>query len=209
MDKILVALIFLTWASVGTIAKISHIAGGFLDQLSLDEWRTVHSGIRVGYWFPSKRSLGASLDDFPDTVSDRLLVGLGDALGGTDSVRLYDQYLSGYSGSDQAVMLFCAENSMRMALTDAKYWSFSLPLVRKLYRKGIIVNMPMVDRYYAFHRPQRAPFNIDVAAEIAREPRNYPRTLVFHAADRCQVEADRRLTTVADISSKEKWFERT
>lgn len=209
IDKLLVSLVFLSWASIATTIKLSEQVGEFLDKLSQEEWNKVSEGLMMGYWSISKRSFGNNSAPLPDHMSNRLVAGVGSSLNINDAQLLYSKYLYNYLGDDISVLEFCAATSIKVAQDNASTWIHSLKLIRKLYRQGIIADAHTLYNTPYYHRRYKDPLPVEVARQIAGQPNNYPRNLVFAASERCQVEAEQKfLIPVDDIARQERWFER-
>jgi len=125
LDKILVGLTFISWASVNTISKVAEECSAFLDGFSDDEWTTLNYML----WrnLPQcQRSLSAGLSELPETLSDRLVVGLGHALEDTESIKLYTEYLGDYSGNELSILVYCAEQALRLSHKVTSSWTHAL-----------------------------------------------------------------------------------
>jgi hypothetical protein len=209
IDKLLVSLVFLSWASTATTLKLSEQVGEFLNKLSQEEWDKVSEGLTAGYWALSKRSFGNNSDALPRHMSNRLVTGLGNSMSIEDAQLLYSKYLYNYLGDDTSVLEFCASTSINVAQGNSSTWTHSLKLIQKLYRQGIVADAHTLYNPSYYGRRHKDPLPVEVARQIARHPNNYPRNLVFAASERCQVEAEQNfLMPVDDIARQEGWFER-
>jgi len=81
---------------------------------------------------------------------------------------------------------------------------------KKLYRIGIVIDINHVlQREYGYVGSLRQALPVEIARKIARHPKSYPRSFVFAAGQRCEIEVEHSLESVGNVALKEKWFERT
>lgn len=206
MDRTLVSLVFLSWASIGTKVKLIELVQEVLDGLPLTEWGFVSDGISEPRNFIRIRQSGdLRLDALPKKLSVRAVVALGAHVREEEAAELFSAYLSDYSGEDDAVLEFCERVTLAWTKDEPRKWKVALPYIEKRYIKGKAGNS-----YLRFVRGNRLTetLPLEVAKQIAQNPNKYPRNLVYMAEERYQLEILTKLARVGDIAEREGWFER-
>jgi hypothetical protein len=207
MDKALVSLVFLTWASVSTKVKLIELMQEVLDSLPAAEWNLIADGITDPRSFTRLRSnTDLKLHILPQELSPRMVVALGAHLRRGDTIELFSAYLDQYDGDDEAVLKFCEHAALAWAREEPEKWDVALPYIEKRYAKGKTDNS-----YLNFIRNRERlteTLPIEVAKHIAQSPNKYPRNLVYIAEERYHVEILTKLDPVGNTAEREGWFER-
>jgi hypothetical protein len=206
VDRMLVSLVFLSWASVSTKIKLLDLLQDLLERLPSTEWELISEAISDSRTYArSRQSSDLNIESLPETLSARAVTALGAHLVGEDMFELYNTYLSDYDGDDNAVLKFCEDATLALANREPGKWETALPYIEKLYAKG-----KTAGAYLHHIRTERLAesFPIEIAKKLAQSPNKYPRNLVYLAEERCELEVMTKIEPVGSIAEREGWFER-
>jgi hypothetical protein len=207
MDRVLVSLVFQSWATIGTKVKLLENMQDALDRLSSAEWKLLSEAVKgLNLYRRGRPSRSIIISDLPENLSPRTVAALGFHFIGEQATDLFTTYLSDYDGDDEVVLDFCERVTLDLTRKDPQMWDTALRYIEKRYAKGEIDGSYL--RYMRANRPVTA-FPLEVARHLAQNPGKYPRDLVYYAEDRCQYEIMNKLTPVGDIAEREGWFERS
>jgi hypothetical protein len=206
LDKALVSLVFMSWASISTKLKLLGLVEEILDSLPTTEWKLVSEGITDPRSYMRIRPSGdLEAERLPRNLSARTVVALGAHLRRGDTTELFSAYLSDYDGDDDAILKFCETAALNLAKREPDKWDAALRYIEKRYVKGKTDNEFL--RYVRGDRlTESLPLN--VAEHLAQNPNRYPRNLVYIAEERYQLETLTNLESVGNIAEREGWFER-
>jgi hypothetical protein len=207
MDKLLVSLVFLSWAGPSAKVKLLHLMQDMVDKLPSTEWQLISEAISdLRTYARSKQSSSMDIESLPKEISARMVTALGENLAGDSMVELFTAYLTGYDGDDDAVLAFCEKAALNLVRHDPKNWEIALPYIEKRYAKG--KSDSAYQRYIrSEHLTKSLPF--EVAKDLAQNPSKYPRNLVYLAEERCELEVMTKVEPVGNIAEREGWFERS
>lgn len=207
MDRLLVSLVFQSWATIATKVKLLEDMEGALDKLSSTEWKLLSNAIGgLNLYARSRPSRSIKVDQLPNNLSPRVVAALGFHFVGEQAIELFTTYLSNYEGDDEAVLEFCERVTLQLARRKPQMWNVALRYIEKRYP------LDESDRNYLRYVRQdrtRFSFPLEVAKHLAQNPGKYPRDLVYYAEERCQYEIMNKLEPVGDIADREGWFERS
>lgn len=207
MDRLLVALVFHSWASIGTKVKLLDNIQDALDKLSSAEWKLLSGALKApNLYMRSRQSRSIQIDELPENLSPRVVAALGFNFAGEQAAELFTTYLSDYDGEDEAVLDFCERSILHLARRDPQMWKPALRYIEKRYAVS-----ETSDSYWRYIRRENgdSPLPLEVAKYLAQNPGKYPRDLVYYAEELCEYEIVNKLKPVGDIAEREGWFERT
>lgn len=207
IDRLLVSLVFQSWATVATKIKLLQEMQDALDKLSSTEWKLLSDAIRGLHLYTRGRaSRSIKISDLPEDLSPRAVAALGFHFVGEQAAELFTTYLSDYDDDDESVLEFCERVALHLTRKDPQVWETALRYIEKRYAMG-----ESDSNYLRYIRGERSvpSFPLEVAKHLAQNPGKYPRDLVYYAEERCHYEIMNTLMPVGDIAEREGWFERS
>jgi hypothetical protein len=107
--------------------------------------------------------------------------------------------------SDPIVLQFAQREALDLRNFNQDNWNPNLKLLRKAYQIGQSVESIPISGRLTWEKTEA--MSLDLAIDITDNANAYPGSLVSLAEDRCRQDVAAHVVPVADIATKDRWFE--
>lgn len=210
-NRLFSLLLFFTWSGPKAMSKLAKTADKLVNDLPDNMWEKLHMSVRAyrRIWASSSPTrIEIDSKNYPSELTPKFVVLLANRAKNRSLKNLYSKYLQNYNGDDLAVLRFCLETVLRLAIIEKNSWHKWLPLISSYYAKGAIIDHYFTIDYDLDYHWSGASWGVNksTAEEIMKNCDMYPAILVTIAEQVCRSDVAKKIEPVGNVAARDNWF---
>jgi hypothetical protein len=206
-QRMLALLIALTWTKTSTLLEMQGEVDVALASLTPQECKRLFQAARRASFATRAEEARGHIDDtakLSKGLSQRAAVALSDRADAKIRAQLHATYFKTPQLDDFVIREFVMRSSVDSARWGTEDWKPNLRSLRQCYEHGATDEPIGLQLSYSRHDANK--MSVELARQITGSPQVYPSFLVSCAEERCRLDVASRITPVADVAAREKWF---